>query len=98
VLKIKRLTFVGATLFIGGILLLGFVHLATANYVSTFNGWDDPERFQISRDELGLKAPYYLSFVFMIPGLILLLLDEIKIALYYLSGKNEEEENHAPRG
>lgn len=78
VLEIKRITFLGATLFITGTLLFGIVHLAIANYIPNMHGWSDPPgKFQKARNEIGVNVPYILSIFFMILGFILLILNEV---------------------
>ncbi len=83
--EIKRLTFIGGILLIAGTLLYGIVHLTIANYIPNMQGWSDPPgKFEQARNEIGVNIPYFLSIIFMVLGLILLFLKELKIIVNLL--------------
>ncbi|MBU9714038.1 hypothetical protein [Evansella tamaricis] len=78
----QRLDFIGATLFISGIMLFGFVHLAIANYVPNMGGWSNPPgKFATARAETMVNVPYFLSIILIIIGLLLIFLKELKAYL-----------------
>ncbi|MBP3951786.1 hypothetical protein [Bacillus suaedae] len=80
----------GATLFIAGTLLFGIVHIAIANYIPNMHVWSDPPgKFQQARKEIGVNIPYILSIIFMVFGFILLILNEVKLIVNFLIGKNQ---------
>ncbi|MGM8215263.1 hypothetical protein ACLIA0_06760 [Bacillaceae bacterium W0354] len=75
----QRLEFIGATLFLSGILLFGLVHLAIANYVPNMVGWSDPPgKLETVRKEIMLNTPYFLSVFLIIVGGLILFLKVIK--------------------
>ncbi|KGP74547.1 hypothetical protein [Pontibacillus yanchengensis] len=86
----KRLTFIGAIVFMGGIFLFGMIHLATANYIPSMSGWSGPPgKFQQVRNEIGANTPYILSIFFVIIGLLLLFHKEVKAIFSFLKEDNE---------
>lgn len=74
----NRSTFIGATFFLGGILLLGFVHLAIANFEPNLMGYSTPPgKFEQIKEEIMIGFPYFLSWLLMIVGSILLFLPTV---------------------
>ncbi|WP_284141135.1 MULTISPECIES: hypothetical protein [unclassified Virgibacillus] len=75
----KRTDFLGAVFLISGVFLYGIIHLAIANYVPSIGGWSEPPgKFKQVRDDIMVNIPYFLSIAFILIGLVLLFLKEIK--------------------
>lgn len=82
----SRSAFLGAVLLIAGVILFGFTHLAIANYVPNMGGWSEPPgKFSQARDAIMVNVPYFLSILFILIGLVLLFLKEIKSIYDYFT-------------
>ncbi|WAH37475.1 hypothetical protein [Alicyclobacillus dauci] len=69
--------FTGAVFMLAGTFLYGIVRLAVALYMPQMNAWQPPKDWS-ARVEIGGSASYYLSILFILVGVIMLL-----IPLYY---------------
>jgi hypothetical protein len=69
----RVLLIVGSIFLLSGSLLFGMVYLGIANYVPHMTGWSDPPgKFALAMDATIMRAPYVISILFMIIGILLL--------------------------
>jgi hypothetical protein len=62
----------GSTFLLSGTLLFGIVFWAIANYVPNMTGWSDPPgKFSLTMDATMMRAPYIISILFIIIGLLM---------------------------
>lgn len=75
----KAKLFIGALLFLSGIILFGMMHLAIAIYIPQMLNWSDPPgKFISALNGISGWVPYLLSIVLMVIGLIMILVERQK--------------------
>lgn len=75
----KAKLFIGALLFLSGVILFGMMHLAIAIYIPQMLNWSDPPGTFISAlNGISGWVPYLLSIVLMVIGLIMILVERQK--------------------
>jgi hypothetical protein len=72
----KRLLIFGYVIFVSGIVLFGFMHVAIAAHIPSLTGWSDPpgKLASVLNDIIGW-VPYVLSIVMMIAGILIVIYD-----------------------